>query len=224
MQKVGNIDKILSKYPFIEYNKEERVFVGYIYVDEDDKYHLKIDISEFPNSFPKVIELDERIPRKANRHINKDNTLCFTTKVNEEILLKTIITDLETFFEHILLPYLINNSYYEINRKYKFGEYNHHPISSFYETYDDIVRTYTMYKNILGISNFVLISNILGQIAQGKKYRPNDICYCGSGKKIKKCDNHEKGYRIIKKIDSRKLKYNSLRILELRKMLLNEIQ
>ena len=30
-------------------------------------------------------EIDERIPNKADRHINNDGSLCFTTKANESI-------------------------------------------------------------------------------------------------------------------------------------------
>ncbi len=211
MQMDGSIKKILSKYPFLEYNKGKKSFVGYIYLDEDDKYHLLIDVSNFPNNFPKVIELDERIPRKADRHINKDNSLCFTTPINEEILLKTKVKDLELFFQHILIPFLANNSFYEINKVYKFGEYSHHPIYSLYETYRDI----------LNIDNFELIATVLKKVASGKKYRPNELCYCGSGIKIKNCNNHEEGYRDIKKLSSERLLIDSKKILELRKELLN---
>ncbi len=211
MQMDGSIKKILSKYPFLEYNKDNKSFFGYIYLDEDDKYNLLIDISNFPNNFPKVIELDERIPRKADRHINKDNSLCFTTPINEEILLKTKISNLELFFQHILIPFLANNSFFEINDKYKFGEYSHIPIISLYETYRDI----------LNIDSFVLIANVLKNVASGKKFRPNELCYCGSGKKIKKCNNHEQGYREIKKLSSERLFLDSKKILELRKELLN---
>ena len=189
MQKDGNIITIETKFLFLKYINEERAFIGYIEIDEDDKYYLKIDISDFPSKFPKVYEIGERIPRKADRHINRDNSLCFTTKANEEILLRTTITDLISFFNLILIPYLINNSYFEINKEYKFGEYSHFPDISTYETYRDI----------LGIDNFERIAVILKAIAKGKKFRPNEICYCGSGKKIKKCKNHESAYRNIKK-------------------------
>lgn len=220
MQKVGNINKILSNYPFLNFIKEERTFTGYICIDDDDRYYLSIDISSFPKRFPKVIEINERIPRKADRHINNDNSLCFTTKTNEEILLKTAVTDIEAFFKQILIPYLINNSYYEINKEYKYGEYSHNAIHSILETYNDFISIYVMYKEILGVDNFELISNILRNIVQGKKYRPNELCYCGSNKKIKKCKNHENGYRKVKKISSHKLSFDSIAILKLREELI----
>lgn len=202
-------DIILKKYPLLTFKSEENCFVGEIEIEEDDKYNLKIDFNN-TSSFPKVYELNDRIPKKADRHINPDYSLCFTTKANEQILLKTQVKDLVSFFNLILVPYLLNNSYYEINKSYKFGEYSHNLHISTYETYCDI----------LNVDNFHLISTLLNEVANGRKIRPNDICYCGSGLKIKKCGNHEAGYRNIKKLHSVKLKEDSLKINELREGLI----
>lgn len=207
MQRIGeNIDTILEKYPLLTYNIEERTFVGHIHVDEDDNYNLKIEIKNFPKAFPKVYELDDRIPKKSDRHIFKDFSLCFTTKVNEEIFLKTKVKDLQSFFEMILIPYLANNSFYEINNQYKFGEYSHCHKISIYQTYKDILK----------LENFDLISNILILIGKGKKFRPNDICFCGSKLKIKKCKNHEFAYKNLRKINRERLLDDSGKISELR--------
>lgn len=205
----NQIDIVLKKYTFLTFNSEESCFTGVIQVDEDDKYNLKIDISDI-SSFPRVYELDDRIPKKADRHINSDYSLCFTTRANELILSKTIIKDLISFFDLILVPYLLNNSFYEINKYYKFGEYSHHPYMATYETYSDI----------LNIDNFELISILLSNVSKGRKIRPNEKCYCGSNVKIKKCKNHENGYRNIKKIPSKKLSIDSLVIKELREYLI----
>lgn len=206
----NQLEIIQKKYPFLTYNDKERYFIGYLQVDDDDKYNLKIDISSNISSFPKVFELDDRIPKKADRHINSDYSLCFTTKANELILLKTKIKDLVSFFDLILTPYLLNNSFYEINKYYKYGEYSHHPYFSTYETYCDI----------LNVDNFELISTLLNEVSKGRKIRPNEICYCGSGIKIKKCKNHEIGFRNLKTIPVEKLNADSLIIKELRAYLL----
>jgi hypothetical protein len=205
----NQLDIILKKYSFLTFKSEEMCFIGYIQVDEDDKYNLKIDINN-TSLFPEVYELEDRIPKKADRHINSDNSLCFTTKANELILLKTKVKDLISFFDLVLVPYLLNNSFYEINKFYKYGEYSHNPLISTYETYCDI----------LNIDNFDLISTLLNEVSKGRKIRPNEICYCGSNIKIKKCKNHEIGYRNIKKIDSVKLNQDSSRIKELREYLI----
>ncbi|WP_370409233.1 hypothetical protein [Tenacibaculum dicentrarchi] len=200
---------ILQKYPLLTFKSEESCFVGEIEIEEDDKYNLKIDINN-TSSFPKVYELNDRIPKKADRHINPDYSLCFTTKANEQILLKTQVKNLISFFDLILVPYLLNNSFYEINKSYIFGEYSHNHHISTYETYCDI----------LSINNFHLISTLLNEVSKGRKIRPNEICYCGSGLKIKKCGNHEAGYRNIKKLDSLKLSQDSIKINELREGLI----
>ncbi len=123
----------------------------------------------------------------------------------------TKVKDLVSFFDLVLAPYLLNNSFYEINKFYKFGEYNHNPHISTYETYCDI----------LNIDNFELISTLLNEVSNGRKIRPNEICYCGSGLKIKKCKNHEKGYRNLKKIPTEKLAFDSRIINKLRNDLIN---
>lgn len=209
MVKDEQINIILEKHPSLTFNSIERFFSGYVQIDEDDKYNLKIDINNTSN-FPRVYELDDRIPQKADRHVNGDNSLCFTTKANELIQLKTKVKDLNLFFDLILIPYLLNNSFYEINKFYKFGEYNHNTHISTYETY----------KDILNIENFELISTLLNQISKGRKIRPNEACYCGSQLKIKKCKNHEIGYRNIKKIEKEILLSDSQKIIELREFLI----
>ena len=93
MVKDEQINIILEKHPSLTFNSRERFFSGYVQIDEDDKYNLKIDINNTSN-FPRVYELDDRIPQKADRHVNGDNSLCFTTKANELIQLKTKVKDL----------------------------------------------------------------------------------------------------------------------------------
>lgn len=203
------INIILKKHPFLTFNSEEGCLSGYVQIDEDDKYNLKIDINN-TSRFPRVYELDDRIPRKADRHVNGDFSLCFTTKANELIQLKTKVKNLNLFFDLVLIPYLQNNSFYEINKIYKFGEYNH----------NDLISTYETYKDILNVENFDLISTLLHQVSKGLKIRPNELCYCGSYLKIKKCKNHVIGYRNLKKIENERLLKDSQKINELRKHLI----
>ena len=198
MQKVGiiNIEEVLKEYPSFEYNSGRRIISGYFYISKRDSYNVEIHIYNFPNTFPVVFEMDERIPVKADRHTNKNSSLCFTTKPNEVIYLKTIVKSLTEFIELILKPYLQNNSYYEINKEYKFGEYSHHPNIATYQTYADLLNIENPY-HILHIIN--------ERLKLKKKYRPNDLCYCNSGVKIKKCKTHEKSYKNFSKLDTKTL-------------------
>ena len=49
-------------------------------------------------------------------------------------------------------------------------------------------------------------------IIQGKKYRPNDKCYCGSEMKIKKCKNHLNSYKQLREIDKKVIKDDLIKI------------
>lgn len=182
------ITEILSAYPGLAYKEEERVFRGTLSLSEGDTYTLEIDCKNFPASFPKVIELDERIPRKVERHVNHDNTLCFTTPIMEAFFLRTVVKTLKGFFEEILIPYLLNNSYYEIEGAYSGEEYSHNYIEALFESYKDLLGTSKI---------FIALVNILTQ----SKIRPNDLCYRGSGDKIKGCRDHLDRYKKIRKLD-----------------------
>lgn len=205
MQKVGSIEEDLKKYSFFEYNQVKRIIYGDFYISEKDSYNIEIHLSDFPNKFPVVFEMNERIPRKAHRHINGNSSLCFTTPTNEMMFLRSIIHSLDEFISYMLKPYLFNNSYYEENKKYKYGEYSHHPVIATYETYVDLID----------VENIPQLINILSEAINKKKYRPNDLCYCGSGVKIKKCKDHENKYKKLHKIDFNTLSKDLLKIKQL---------
>ncbi|MEM8528749.1 MAG: hypothetical protein AAGG68_29205 [Bacteroidota bacterium] len=182
--------EILEKHSELLYLHEKESLSGRIYIDEDDYYSVLIDFSDFPTFFPKVFEVGERIPQKADRHINSDLSCCFTTPAKECIYLKSEVKTLYDFIEKILIPYLQNNSFYELNGCYKCGEYSHHPEMATYETY----------KEILGIKSLNLMCQLLYErIELKKKIRPNDLCYCKE-KKIKNCEEHKTNYHNFKKI------------------------
>lgn len=208
MQQVGpiNIEDVLKENPSFQFELERRIIFGDCYISKEDCYNVEIHINNFPNAFPVVFEKDERIPVKADRHTNNDGSLCFTTKPNEKIYLRTIVNSLTEFIDFILKPYLQNNSYYEINKEYKFGEYSH---------YNEIA-TYQTYKDLLNIENPYHILQIINErMILKKKYRPNDLCYCNSRVKIKKCKNHERRYKDFLKLDINTLERDSKIISEL---------
>ncbi len=193
------IKTILDKFYLLNYDAENQSFIGYVIACEkdDDRYLLEINVANFPQSFPKVYEIGERIPRKTKRHINKDNSFCFTTKIREEIYLKSNIYTLSDFFQLVLIPFLQNNSYYELNKEYKFGEYSHDFVVAFIETFEDILKIKNPYTTLSTINKAI----------KNEKIRPNELCFCGSNKKIKNCDIHENAYKDIKKISKKTLEF-----------------
>lgn len=188
-----NISEVLKAYPGLEYDATNKQFRGQIEAGNNDNYEVEIDISVFPEQFPLVCETSERIPRKADRHIYEDTGhFCFTTSAKESILLKNSVKTLPDFFRKILIPFLQNNSYFEINKRYSQGEYAH--------GLEGVIQAY---QDILGVKDVQVIIQVLVERVRGGKRRPNDLCYCGSRLKIKKCGDHYDRHKEFRLVDRR---------------------
>jgi hypothetical protein len=81
-----------------------------------DSYSLRISVSpEFPGTIPKVAELDAKIPRTGEFHVNADASLCLGSPLR--LLLKLSKNpSLSGFAADCLVPYL-----YAISHKLRFG-------------------------------------------------------------------------------------------------------
>lgn len=187
----SELNSILDRFPDWEYNPKQRTFSGYFPISDGDRYYLEMDVTPFPDRFPRVLELNERIPPIANRHVNKDGTLCFASPLDTELALINQIKSITDFIDLILIPYLENNSYFELNKKYKFGERLHNLIDAEFHSYQDQ----------LDLGNAGITLNTIKSLKDRVKIRPNDKCYCGSGIKIKDCKDHQERYKKLR--DSR---------------------
>lgn len=193
---MSQIGDLLRDYPGLEYDEASRLVKGYIEVGEGDQYNVTIDTRVFPTFFPTVIETLDRIPKTNDRHCNtSDGSLCFTTRPKEEILLRTRIRSLLDFVREILVPFLQNNSYYEITGEYYFGEFAHSERVALFQTYSEL----------LGVEDPLIITTVLSELVRGEKLSTNAICYCGSGKKIKKCSGHLSSYSSLRLITRKTL-------------------
>lgn len=207
------LNSISNKYPTLINEPELETISGSIDVDLADTYYIMIDFSDFPETPPIVYETGERIPRKADRHTYSDGALCLTTDAQMDIALKTYAKTHLLFLENIIIPFLQNNSYYEINGQYTYGEYPHGPEVSTIHTYFDILDIKDA-KQVFSI--------IYEKLYEKKRFKPNMLCYCESQKKIKKCRDHLKRYEAFRKIRNQTL-INDLRyISEYVKLLKNK--
>ena len=172
------IEKVLREHPLLVFNTSKRMFFGSIITDKNDgdSYSVEIYLNGFPISFPLVREIGERIPPKADRHKYKDDYCCFTTGAKERIMLNKRIFSLSDFISLVAIPYFQNNSFYEINHQYKFGEYSHGPLGLL-----------EAYNEILGVSNSKLTEKILIDYVIGKMELKNQSCFCGSGRSLQYC-------------------------------------
>ena len=189
----GQVEEVLAKHKHLVYNSKSNSLSGELYLPDGDNYELLINIDQYPKFFPSVYETGGRIPRKVSRHIYSDTgSCCFTTKGMSQILLRTKITTLLKFIDEIVVKYLENNSYFEINKQYFTDEYPHDK-SAIIEAYQDI----------LGINNKVLITDLIIQRLRNRKLTIRDYCYCKSGVVLKKCSNgrHNVNHRNFRLID-----------------------
>lgn len=184
------IEELLKAHSGLAFDEGSQIFSGYLSIGDGDRYNLEIDISHFPKQFPKVKELNERIPPEDDRHVNTDGTLCFTTLANEKIQSALFVKNLTNFIDYVLIPYLQNNSYYESNKKYKFGEYSHDHTKATVETYIDLLDTHNPYVWL----------RVIDKVVRQSKLRPNDLCYCDSKAKIKNCSDHLERFKNLRKI------------------------
>jgi len=207
MELKSQILEVLEHYPDLSFNEINNSIDGELFISNEDFYDVLIELDQFPENFPKVFETGERIPRKVTRHIYSDSgSCCLSTQAKAQVLLKTQINTLYLFVKEIVVPYFQNNSYYEINGHYKTEEYSHNKLG--------IIEAY---RDILQISDDYRIGKLMFHRIEGKKLRMHDLCYCGSGQIIKKCNNrkHYHCYKDLRKIDIDILKIDLVLFIEI---------
>lgn len=189
----NEIEEVLRVYPSLTVDTDNQTLYGELFVSADDFYNVSIDIKSYPELFPVVHELDERIPRKEDRHIYSDTgSCCFSTAAKGQVLLKTKVTSLRHFVREIVIPYFQNNSYFELNGHYNTDHYSHGR--------EGILEGY---KDLLEIKDFVQVAQVMYNRVVGVKLKTYHECYCGSGVKMKKCTGgtHDRAFRLFKLID-----------------------
>lgn len=198
----SQIQEILHKQKGLKYDGASTLF-GTIPVSENDNYEVRIDVAPFPQKLPHVHETGDRIPQDLDRHKYKDSDqCCLTTEAKGQILIKTEITSLPIFVTRMVVPYFQNNSYYEINAEYLQGEYSH-----------GTMGVIEGYQDILGVKNPRIIQHVMGERLMGVKLKIRDFCYCGSGRRLKRC--HDAKYRQFRLIDLGTLTFDYQRTSEL---------
>jgi hypothetical protein len=190
------INEVLDFHDGLVFNSINNTFEGELFLPDGDTYDVLININSYPNTFPTVHEIGGRIPKKMDRHIYPESgSCCFTTVAKSQILLKTVVKSLLDFVDEILIRYLENNSYYELNNRYYTEEYSHGKLG--------IIEGY---KDILQIDDTIKVAKILLKVAKSKTLVIHQNCYCESGRKLRKCyrgkhlNNLRKLYMVDKNI------------------------
>lgn len=198
---------VIEKYKELSYKKENGipcVFGSLVLTDEyggiEDTYQIEIKaVDDYPNSFPLVFETGGRIPRNVDWHIFEDNGNCCIASPPEEIIICHSGLTLLSFIDNQVKNYFYSQIFR--NQNGYFLKERSHGNKGWIEFFEETFMT----DNIFNIEFGLL------QIIEGKKINRVSICFCGSGKKYRKC--HKKSYDILSKLslDNVKLFLHALR-------------
>ncbi len=186
-----DIEEGLKSYPLLHWSKkgDKKVITGKFITHkgriEIENYEVEISFpSDYPYNMPLVIETGNKIqPRNATRHIFVEGNLCFGNKQDTLRLCRNGIT-FKWFLDKILNPHLCREYVRDKTGKYPTGERSH-KTEGIWEGYYEVFKT-TDKERILKDLNLLLMYPIFSK---------NKECYCGSGRKYKRC--HERWLPLI---------------------------
>lgn len=143
----------------------------------EDNFKLEITVLEpFPQTLPLVKELDSKIPRNGDFHVNPDGSLCLGSPLR---LLKKVheAPSLTGFAERCLVPYLYAVSYkLKHGGDFIFGELAHGNAG--------IVQDYSIMLDLQEKQQIVQATQLLGIKKRLANKKP---CPCGCGKRLGVC-------------------------------------
>ncbi len=140
-------------------------------------YNLQIKIFQnFPYSIPIVTEVEGKIPRDGNHHVNPDKTLCLGSQIKLLELIHKKPT-LEGFVEYCLIPFLYAATLkMEYNIDFIFGELAHGD--------DGLIDEYCA---LFGVTNKEQVLNVLTMLTLNKRVANKWSCPCQCENRLGKC-------------------------------------
>lgn len=201
------VTAVIEKYKELSLKKEAGipcVFGSFNLSDEygaiEDTYQIEIKaVPDYPNSFPLVFETGGRIPRNVDWHIFEDTGNCCIASPPEEIIICNSGLTLLSFIDNQVKNYFYSQIFR--NQNGYFLKERSHGNKGWIEFFEETFMTDNIFNIEFG----------LNQIIEGKKIDRVSTCFCGSGKKYRKC--HKKSYDILSKLSMKHIHYflNSLR-------------
>lgn len=180
---LNDVQEAVKVYDKLTINKEEGTVSGEFDIINPNTNEVLDTFSlliTFPKKYPSqclpiVKEVSHKIPRIPDRHVYPDGTLCITTPIKEFLICKAGITFIQ-FLEDILRPFLATQMAISMGWLDSFpqGEYGH-GFEGIYESYSEFFSLKESDKIVAGL-----------QMVLNKNQR-NKLCFCRSGKKLKKC-------------------------------------
>lgn len=198
---------VIEKYKDLSFKIEQGipcVFGSINLLDEDgsieNTYQIEIKaVIDYPFCFPLLFETGGRIPKNVDWHIFEKTGNCCITSPPEEFIICNSGLNLLQFIDNQVVNYFYSQIFR--NQNGYFLKERSHGSKGWIEFFEETFMT----KNIFNIE-FGLM-----QILEGNKIDRVSKCFCGSGKKYRKC--HKKSYDILSKLtnDNVRLFIESLR-------------
>lgn len=198
------IEEILRRHPDFEVSHGERYglkivsLVGPLEIFDSEGlriayYEVRLDVPSdlYPNVFPFLFEVSDKIPKTADRHFMVDGSCCVVIPQELEIRSKRGITLLEYYDEYVV-PFFANQKYYELTGGWIAGDWKH-----------GIEGERQYYYELFNSNDDQEVVGFLKQFLSGKLPGNNDPCICGRAKKYKKC--HMGSINMLRRIGSVKV-------------------
>jgi len=162
-----------------------------------DSYKIKISPRKsYPQNFPYVYEIGDRIKPNLDWHIYEDGHCCLTTPPEEVIICRKGY-DLKWFINEMVIPFFFNQKHREVYG-YFLNE-REHGLEGLINYFKQLIHT-DDYLQMLKVINFVMLR---------VKPERTDICFCGSGLKYRHC--HKDTFEDLSLLNDDELKfYNEL--------------
>lgn len=142
---------------------------------EIDRFGIELELPDnYPVSMPYVREIEGRIPKIIDRHINSNGTACLFFR-DEEHKYYNKNTSIIEFIQIPVYNFFLSQAYFELKNKWLFGERHHGP-AAVWEYYAEELET----DDIDSIGRFLFL-------LASEKINVKLPCYCGSNKPLRFC-------------------------------------
>lgn len=206
-----DIAQVLEHYPKLELTEEKkRKFLkGEIDIFDVDglyieSYEIKISIPlNYPYGFPVLYETSNKFPHIPDRHVNDEGSCCVCSLQEEDMVTQKGISIIDYIGAYVI-PYLANQIYFEHTGLWANGDYEH-----------DTDGIFQYYRELFKTESIEETTDLLSVLSESKMNR-NDLCFCGSNFKLKRC--HIDTYRNIKNFQPKRLLEDLTALKRLRKL------
>jgi SEC-C motif-containing protein len=179
-----DLEEARELYPFIEYeylsNKlfPHKITDDFEITDHEGNHWGTFRASVYfsylyPRGFAILQDVSKAFPWEIDWHTSEEGQCCVCSPI-ESIEMKTKELSILCFINRYIIPFYSNQIYKREFDEYKNGNYSHDH-EGIWEALEEELSTRDRKK--------------IKQIVDYIRTKPgrNDICYCGSGKKLKKC-------------------------------------